>query len=79
MPAPLNGILEKPASLTDLVEYADGLPLSDLFETAMLLYGEMCDDDGDPRCRRTAFLLNAVVNRLVFERYGVPKRGGAVL
>jgi len=79
MPATLNGILENPASLTDLVDYADSVPVNDLFETAAFLSGEMCDDDADPRCRRTAFLLNAVVNRLVFEKYGVPKRGEAVL
>jgi len=79
MPAILNGILENPASLTDLVDYADALPLGALYETATLLSAELCDDDGDPRCRRTVFLLTAVLNRLSFEKLGIPKRGETVL
>jgi len=78
MPATLNGILDNPASLTDLVDYADSLPLGELFEAVTLLSAEICDDD-NPRCRRSLFLLTAVLNRLTFEKHGIPKRSETVL
>jgi len=79
MPATLNGILENSASLGDLVDYADAVPEGELFEMAALLSSEICDDDADPRCRRTVFLLTAILNRLVFEKHGIPKRRETIL